>query len=62
MTIAGKTLDDLGWPTYVDHWAKRCATARGAAAVRGCVMFGERSEAIGGGDPAGLAGGAGGNA
>ncbi|HEX2691888.1 MAG TPA: Smr/MutS family protein, partial [Kofleriaceae bacterium] len=32
--------DDLGWPTYVDHWAKRCATARGAVAVRGFVMFG----------------------
>lgn len=39
MTIARKTLDDLGWPTYVDHWAKRCATARGAAAVRDFVMF-----------------------
>ncbi|HET9619756.1 MAG TPA: hypothetical protein VFP84_00220, partial [Kofleriaceae bacterium] len=34
-----KTLDDLGWPTYVDHWAKRCATARGAAAVRGFALF-----------------------
>ncbi|HEX3759952.1 MAG TPA: Smr/MutS family protein [Kofleriaceae bacterium] len=39
MVIAPKTLDDLGWPTYVDHWVKRCATARGAAAVRGFAMF-----------------------
>ena len=31
--IAEKTLADLGWPTLVDHWAKRCATKRGAAAV-----------------------------
>jgi DNA mismatch repair protein MutS2 len=28
-----KTLEDLGWSTLVDHWAKRCATKRGAAAV-----------------------------
>lgn len=39
MTIADKTLDDLGWPTYVEHWVKRCATARGQAAVRGFAMF-----------------------
>ncbi len=39
MAIAGKTLDDLGWRTYVEHWVKRCATTRGAAAVRGFVMF-----------------------
>mgnify|MGYP000211825860 CR=1 FL=1 len=32
--IAQRTLDDLGWPAFVDHWAKRCATTRGAAAVR----------------------------
>jgi DNA mismatch repair protein MutS2 len=44
VTIAPKTLDDLGWPTYVDHWVKRCATARGAAAVRGFVMFGGGGE------------------
>jgi DNA mismatch repair protein MutS2 len=31
--IAPKTLEDLGWPTLVDHWAKRCATKRGAAAA-----------------------------
>ena len=46
MTIAGKTLDDLGWPTYVDHWVRRCATARGAAAVRGFAMFGEANGGI----------------
>jgi len=39
VTIAAKTLDDLGWPTYVGHWVKRCATVRGAAAVRGFAMF-----------------------
>ena len=39
MTIASKTLEDLGWPTYVDHWVKGCATARGQAAVRGFAMF-----------------------
>jgi len=37
--IATKTLEDLGWPTLVDHWAKRCATSRGAAHVRGSVLF-----------------------
>jgi DNA mismatch repair protein MutS2 len=37
--IAAKTLEDLGWPTLVDHWAKRCATARGEAAVRGNPLF-----------------------
>jgi DNA mismatch repair protein MutS2 len=41
VTIAQKTLDDLGWPTYVEHWVKRCATSRGAHAVRGFVMFGD---------------------
>ncbi len=50
MTIAPKTLDDLGWPTYVVHWVKRCATARGAAAVRGFVMFGAGD---GAGEPGG---------
>jgi DNA mismatch repair protein MutS2 len=49
MTIAAKTLEDLGWPSYVDHWAQRCATTRGAAAVRGFVMFGDASP---GGGPA----------
>lgn len=42
--IAQKTLDDLGWPTLVDHWAKRCATTRGEAAVRGQVLL-DASEA-----------------
>src|ERR1700691_2330315 len=37
--IAAKTLDDLGWPTFVEHWAKRCATRRGEAAVRGPVLL-----------------------
>jgi len=37
--IAQKTLEDLGWPTLVDHWAKRCATARGEAAVRANPLF-----------------------
>ncbi len=37
--INAKTLDDLGWPTLVDHWAKRCATRRGEAAVRGAVLL-----------------------
>ena len=35
--ISHKTLEDLGWPTLVDHWAKRCATKRGEAFVRGPV-------------------------
>ncbi|MBV8762874.1 MAG: Smr/MutS family protein [Deltaproteobacteria bacterium] len=39
--IAPKTFVDLGWPTLVDHWAKRCATKRGEAAVRAGVMFDE---------------------
>jgi DNA mismatch repair protein MutS2 len=37
--IAQKTLEDLGWPTLVDHWAKRCATKRGEAVVRANVLF-----------------------
>jgi DNA mismatch repair protein MutS2 len=39
MPIAHKTLEDLGWPTLVDHWAKRCATARGEAVVRRSELF-----------------------
>jgi len=50
VTIAQRTLDDLGWPTFVDHWAKRCATARGAKAVRGFVMFGDEAGPAGGSD------------
>ncbi len=37
--IAQKTLEDLGWPTLVDHWVKRCATARGAANIRANQLF-----------------------
>nr|MBA3820380.1 endonuclease MutS2 [Deltaproteobacteria bacterium] len=37
--IAAKTLEDLGWPTLVDHWAKRCATKRGEANVRAFGLF-----------------------
>lgn len=37
--IGQRTLDDLGWPTLVDHWAKRCATRRGEAAVRGEILL-----------------------
>jgi DNA mismatch repair protein MutS2 len=37
--ISPKTLDDLGWPTLIDHWAKRCATRRGEAAVRHLALF-----------------------
>jgi DNA mismatch repair protein MutS2 len=32
-------MDDLGWPSLVDHWAKRCATRRGEAAVRGEILL-----------------------
>jgi DNA mismatch repair protein MutS2 len=37
--ISPKTLDDLGWPTLIDHWAKRCATRRGEASVRAGVLL-----------------------
>jgi DNA mismatch repair protein MutS2 len=37
--LAAKTLEDLGWPTLVDHWAKRCATKRGEASVRAGALF-----------------------
>jgi DNA mismatch repair protein MutS2 len=37
--ISAKTLDDLGWPILIDHWAKRCATSRGAAAVRAGLLL-----------------------
>ncbi|MBA3457525.1 MAG: Smr/MutS family protein [Deltaproteobacteria bacterium] len=39
--IAARTLEDLGWPTLVDHWAKRCATKRGEARVRSTQMLGD---------------------
>ncbi len=37
--IPARTLEDLGWPTLVDHWAKRCATRRGEAHVRALQLF-----------------------
>ncbi len=43
--IAPKTLEDLGWPTLVDHWVKRCATGRGEAHVRGLVLFDDAERA-----------------
>ncbi len=43
--IAPKTLDDLGWPTLVAHWARRCATTRGAAAVRASQLLEEIADA-----------------
>ena len=43
--IGTRTLEDLGWPTLVDHWAKRCATKRGEAAVRGDVLHASLEDA-----------------
>jgi DNA mismatch repair protein MutS2 len=43
--ISPKTLDDLGWPTLIDHWAKRCATRRGEASVRAGVLLGAIDDA-----------------
>ena len=40
-----RTLDDLGWPALVEHWASRCATTRGAAAVRAAGLFVEPAAA-----------------
>ncbi len=40
-----KSVDDLGWPTLVEHWAKRCATRRGEAHVRACQPFATLDEA-----------------
>lgn len=37
--IPTRTLEDLGWPTLVDHWAKRCATKRGELHVRALQLF-----------------------
>jgi DNA mismatch repair protein MutS2 len=37
--IAARTLADLGWPVLVEHWAARCASARGAAVVRKAELF-----------------------
>jgi DNA mismatch repair protein MutS2 len=38
-------VEDLGWPTLVDHWAKRCATRRGEAHVRALQPFATLDEA-----------------
>ena len=43
--IGPRTLEDLGWPTLVDHWAKRCATRRGEAAVRADILLATIDEA-----------------
>ncbi|HEY1547436.1 MAG TPA: Smr/MutS family protein [Kofleriaceae bacterium] len=43
--IAQRTLEDLGWPAFVDHWAKRCATRRGEAAVRADHRFDQIDDA-----------------
>ncbi len=43
--IGPKTLEDLGWPTLVEHWANRCATTRGAAHVRAVALFAEATAA-----------------
>ncbi len=45
--IAARTLEDLGWPTLVAHWAKRCATTRGGAAVRASQLLATIDEARG---------------
>jgi DNA mismatch repair protein MutS2 len=39
VSVSAKTLDDLGWPAFVDAWTRRCATARGAASVRACALY-----------------------
>jgi DNA mismatch repair protein MutS2 len=38
-SISPKVLDDLGWPALIDHWVRRCATARGAAHVRAAALL-----------------------
>jgi DNA mismatch repair protein MutS2 len=43
--VSAKTLEDLGWPTLVDHWARRCATRRGEAHVRAVALFAAPAEA-----------------
>ena len=45
VSIVAKALADLGWPTLVEHWAKRCATKRGEAAVRARVLLESIDEA-----------------
>ncbi len=43
--IAERTLADLGWSAWIEHWAKRCATERGAARVRAGVWFSSIAQA-----------------
>lgn len=43
--MMARTLEDLGWPTLVGHWAKRCATARGQARVRASQLLGDAAAA-----------------
>ena len=45
--IATRTLEDLGWPVLVDHWARRCVTERGIARVRAGVWFSSIADARG---------------
>lgn len=45
--IAERALQDLGWPALVAHWAKRCATERGAAVVRAGIWFDDIESARG---------------
>ncbi len=40
-----QSLEALGWPTLLDHWAKRCATLRGALHVRTRGPFATLQEA-----------------
>jgi hypothetical protein len=40
-----ETSADLGWPQVIEHWATRCATSRGAAAVRAARLFETPGEA-----------------
>jgi len=43
--ISPKTLADLGWAQLIEHWADRCATARGAAVVRASIFFDDAAAA-----------------
>jgi DNA mismatch repair protein MutS2 len=43
--IAARTFADLGWPVLVEHWASRCASARGAAVIRKAELFATADEA-----------------
>jgi DNA mismatch repair protein MutS2 len=37
--VSDKALADLGWPQLLQHWARRCATERGASAVASHPWF-----------------------